>query len=224
MVPAEIIAEARDLIQDSASPHRYDDAMMLRFTNNAFYRAAILRPDLFGVIGQVSLVAGTTLQSCPAGAIRLIELFRVVGGPALTETSRVALSRYHPQWIDDPAGKPINFMRHPRNPTKFFVYPTPSTGLKVEGEWAMSPRQMSFDDTAPLPDAYLPVIVDGVVSLAEIIDNEHVDNGRAKFFGDRFEQTLVAGLKVRELTDSEDAGLEPPVQRGSKTATKTYLP
>lgn len=223
MTPAAIIAEARDLIQDSATPHRYSDDMMLRFTNNALSRAAILRPDLFGVVGQTPLVVGTSLQSCPTGAIRLVELFRVVGGLGLTETSRVALSRYRPQWMSD-VGRPVNFMRYPRNPTKFFIYPIPAEEMVVEGEWAMSPAALEMNALAPLPDAYLPVIVDGVVALAEIIDNEHVDNGRAKFFAERFEQTLIAGLKVREISDNEHAGMEPDIQRSTKTSTKTYLP
>ena len=223
MTPATIIAEARDLIQDSASPNRYSDALMLRFVNNAFSRAAVLRPDLFGVVGTIPLVPNQMLQSCPAGAIRLVELFRVVAGGALTETSRVALSRFRPHWMDD-VGPPVNFMRHPRNPTKFFIYPVPVALSSVEGEWAMSPATLAMADPAPLPDAYQPVIVDGVVALAEIIDNEHVDNGRAKFFSERFEQTLIAGLKVREVSDTEDAGMEAPIQRGTKTATKGYLP
>ena len=225
MTPQTIITEARDLIQDSAVPHRYDDVMMLRFVNNAFSRAAILRPDLFGFVGEIPLTAGETLQTCPPGAIRLIELFRVKGGAAFVEVSRVELSRYAPGWMSAPPGDPVNFTRYPRNPTKFFVYPPPKAGTVVLGEWAQSPPILAMTDEAPLPDAYLPVMVDGVVALAEIIDNEHVDSGRAKFFADRFEQTLVAGLKPRDITDFEHSGTEPEVQRSAtKTPTKTFAP
>lgn len=224
MTPLGIITEARDLIQDSMSPNRYDDAMMLRFVNNALKRASILRPDLFGVIGEFGLTAGTTLQSCPLGAIRLVELFRVKGGGALTETTRVALSRYYPNWMNAPPSTPTNFMRYPRDPVKFFVYPAPTATVMVEGEWAMTPGQAAMGDLLALPDAYQPILVDGVVALAEIIDNEHVDNGRAKFFADRFEQTLVAGLKTREITDTEHSGMEPDIQRTPRTSTKSYLP
>jgi hypothetical protein len=60
-----------------------------------------------------------------------------------------------------------------------------------------------------LPDTYLPAAVDGVVYLAESVDNEHVNTGRAKLFQDSFNQVLAAGLQVRTLTDTETAGLDP---------------
>lgn len=225
MTPQQIIAEARDLIQDSMSPYRYSDPVMLRWVNTTFDRAAVLRPDLFGTVGDIPLVAGEVLQSCPVGAIRFMEAFYVRDGNALVETSRVELSRFMPGWMSAAPGQPVNFMRYPRNPTKFFIYPPPSGDLILVAEWAVSPPPMALTDVAPLPDAYMPIIVDGVVSAAEIVDNEHVENGRAKFFSDRFEQTLVAGLKTRELTDFESGGTEPELtSRGAKTPAKTYMP
>jgi hypothetical protein len=223
VTPQDIITEARDLVQDSMVPYRYSDAIMLRFVNDTFKRASVLRPDLFGTIGDIPLTPGSALQSCPAGAIRFIELFQVKGGSAIVETTRVALSRYTPNWMSALPGTPTNFMRYPRNPTKFFVYPPPVLGTVVTGEWAATPVTLAMADMALLPDAYMPVMVDGVVALAEVVDNEHVENGRAKFFADRFEQTLVAGLKVREVTDFEDAGTEPDLTtRGANTPKKTY--
>ena len=61
---------------------------------------------------------------------------------------------------------------------------------------------------ASLPDAYLPTLVDGTVFLAESIDDEHANSGRAKLFLDSFTAALGAGLSSRELTDTETGGLD----------------
>ena len=39
-------------------------------------------------------------------------------------------------------------------------------------------------NSIPLPDSYLPVLVDGMTWLAESIDDEHVNSQRAKMFMD----------------------------------------
>jgi len=51
--------------------------------------------------------------------------------------------------------------------------------------------------------------VDGTVYLAESVDNEHVNSGRAKLFYDSFTQTLGVGLQSRQITDTEEGGLDP---------------
>jgi hypothetical protein len=60
-----------------------------------------------------------------------------------------------------------------------------------------------------LPDAYLTSVVEGTVYLAESIDNEHVNSGRAKLFQDAFTQGLGVGLQARVVTDTEEGGLDP---------------
>jgi hypothetical protein len=51
--------------------------------------------------------------------------------------------------------------------------------------------------------------VDGVVFLAESIDNEHVNSGRAKLFQDSFVQGLGVSLQSRTITDTETGGQDP---------------
>ena len=210
MTPNEVITEVRRLIQDTKAPFRYSDAVMLGFVNQTLKRMVVLRPDLFAVIGDFATTAGSVLQDCPADSTRLIEVFQVKGGNAITEVTRRVLDQTSPSWVSDPPGAPVNFMRHVRNPNRFFVYPAPVAGTVLVGEYAQTPPDYTLDQEVTFPtDAYFPVVVDGTVFLAESIDNEHVNSNRAKLFQDAFVQALGVGLQSRTVTDTEEGGLDP---------------
>lgn len=209
MTPNDVITEARRLLQDTTVTYRYSDATMLGFVNQALKRTAYIRPDLFTTIGNVSLTQNTVVQSLPAGAIRLVEIYSVVGGTAVTEVNREMLDQSYPTWPSEAAGLPVNYVRHVRNPTKFFVYPRPTSGVQVVAEYATTPATYASASSTitELPDVYLPSLVDCVVFLAESIDDEHVLSGRAKLFLDSFQQSLALTLTARPITDTEDAGM-----------------
>lgn len=210
MTPNEVITEVRRLIQDTKTPYRYSDTVLLGFVNQTLKKMVVLRPDLFAVIGDFTTVASTVLQSCPTDSVRLMQIFQVKNGDAVTEVSKETLDRMYPNWVNEAAGVPVNFMRHVRNPNKFFVYPRPTAGVVLVGEYAQSPAAYALNDTiALLPDAYLTSVVEGTIYLAESIDNEHVNSGRAKLFQDAFTQGLGVGLQARVVTDTEEGGLDP---------------
>ena len=210
MTPNEVITEARRLIQDTRTPYRYSDAVMMGFVNQTLKRMVLLRPDLFAVIGDIPTTARTVLQTCPADSARLIEIFQVKDGDAVTEVNRETLDRTTPSWQREAPGQPVNFMRHVRNPNRFFVYPRPTAGVVLVGEYAQTPPDYTLDQEIVHPtDAYFPVVVDGVVFLAESIDNEHVNSGRAKLFQDSFVQALGVNLQSRVVTDTEAGGMSP---------------
>jgi hypothetical protein len=210
MTPNEAITEVRRLIQDTKTPYRYSDTVLLGFVNQTLKKMVVLRPDLFAVIGDFTTVASTVLQSCPTDSVRLMQIFQVKNGDAVTEVSKETLDRMYPNWVNEAAGVPVNFMRHVRNPNKFFVYPRPTAGVVLVGEYAQSPAAYALNDTiALLPDAYLTSVVEGTIYLAESIDNEHVNSGRAKLFQDAFTQGLGVGLQARVVTDTEEGGLDP---------------
>jgi len=210
MTPGEIITEVRALIQDTRAPQRYSDAFLLGFVNQTLKRMVMLRPDLSALIGDISTTANTVLQSLPADSMRLIEVFQVKDGSAVTEVSRDMLDQMAPTWVSDPAGTPVNFMRHVRNPNVYFLYPAPTAGVILTAEYAKVPTDYALGDTITAPiDAYFPTLVDGTVYLAESIDDEHVNSGRAKLFFESFTQGMGLSLGSRELTDNDDAGLDP---------------
>lgn len=210
MTPAEIITEARRLINDDRVPFRYSDTDMLGFVNQTLKRMAMFRPDLFLQIGDVSTTPNTTVQSMPADSIRLVEIFGIKDGNTITEVDRDTFDQTYPGWRSETAGTPVNFMRHVRNPNVYFLYPRPTSGVILLAEYAKVPTDYTLNDpiTAPI-DAYFPTLVDGVVYLAESVDDEHVNSGRAKLFLDSFTQALGVSLQSRDLTDSDEAGLDP---------------
>ncbi len=208
MTPTDIIVECRRLLNDTLTPYRYSDAMLLGYVNQILKRTAVLRPDLFGETGDIAVAANTTLQSLPADAHRLIDIFQVKDGDTVTEVDRETMSRNYPAWMSDAAGTPVNFMRHVRNPTKFFLYPKPVVGTVLVGEYAKVPVDYTISQsiTQP-PSSFFGALVDGVVFLASSVDDEHVNSGRAKMFLDSFTQQLGVSLQNRALNDSKIAGL-----------------
>lgn len=216
MILSDVIAEARTLLQDThPTLQRYTDAELLKFANQALKRMAILRPDLFSYFGAIDCLAGTVIQSLPSDAIRLMEVFSVVGGGAVRETNRETMDDTYPTWVSETAGPAVNWMRHPRSQTKFFLYPQAPANQQLIVEYAQAPSTYEADEPVDLlPDAYYPVVLDGVIFLAESIDNEHVNSGRAELFQKSFSEALAVGLQARALTDKENAGID---QKEEKT-------
>lgn len=218
MTPANVITEVRSIIQDTRSPYRYSDTVLLGFVNQTLKRMALLRPDLFSLITDIVLKPNSVVQSTPDDSVRLVEIFQVKDGNAVTEVSRDMFDQSYPGWVNETAGTPVNFMRHVRNPNKFFVYPRPTTCVTVVGEYIQSPPYYNLEEEIQiLPDSYLPVLVDGTVYLAESIDNEHVNTGRAKLYQDMFVNALGVGLQARVATDTEEAGMSPDQVIGTST-------
>lgn len=207
MTPNEVITEVRRMIQDTRTPYRYSDQVLLGFVNQTLKRMVILRPDLFSTITNITTTPDVVEQILPATAVRLVELFRVASGQSLEEVTWGPFTRTYPQWTTDPAGIPSKYIRHPRNPRAYFLYPRPTSGITLVGEYITTPPNYGLSDTiAVLPDAYFGVVIDGTIFLAESIDNEHVNSNRAKMFLDSFIQALGVSLQSRSLTDVDEEG------------------
>jgi len=61
----DVITEARRILQDTLSPQRYSDTVLLGFANQALKRIAVLRPDLFAIIAEIPTTINTVVQSMP---------------------------------------------------------------------------------------------------------------------------------------------------------------
>ena len=128
----------------------------------------------------------------------------------MVEADREVLDQTIPTWPNDAEAAAINWMRHVRNPNKFFIYPQAPAAQSLNIEYSQVPT--TYDGTTTvtlLPDAYIPALVDVVVFLAESIDNEHVTNGRAKMYKDLFMAELGATTASLPVTDTESAGQDP---------------
>lgn len=205
MTPNDVIADVRVLIQDTKVPYRYSDTVLVAFVNQTIRRMVMLRPDLFTTITDVNTVADISEQTLPSTAVRLVEIFRVKNGTSIEEVDRDLFDRAYPQWTTDASATPTKYIRHPRNPRAYFLYPRPTSGIQLVAEYVVTPPVYTAGQTiAVLPDAYFPALIDGVVYLAESIDNEHVSSGRAKLYLDSFVQSLGIDLQSRAVIDTED--------------------
>jgi len=207
MTPQDVIDDVRVLINDTTITYRYSDTALLQFVNEAMGRIAVLRPDLFSTFGTVACTAGAVIQSAPTGSFRLMEVMRIQNGAAVVESNRETMDQNLPSWPSDTAAAASVWMRHPRDPNKFFIYPKAPSSQTLEIEYALSPVKVVIGGTLALPDVYLPVLVDCVVFLTQSIDNEHVNSGRAKLFYDSFTQALGVSGQNRIVTDTESGGL-----------------
>lgn len=208
MTPATVIAEVRRLIQDEGTPYRYSDAMLLGFVNQTLKRMALVRPNLFINSGDIPTTAESAYQTLPSDGAVLIEIFGVTGGGSIEEVDRDLLDRTDPNWIKATPGVPKKYVRNARNPRSFFLYPRPSFGIQLVAEYTAVPPNYTLEQTITRPTQdYFPAIVDGTVFLAEAIDNEHIDSGRAKLFLDSFTSALGVSGQARVLTDREDGGI-----------------
>ena len=92
MILNDVITEVRRILQDTNSPQRYSDTILLGFANQALKRIAVLRPDLFAIIADIPTTQGEVVQSTPADSIRLIEIYSVKNGNGIIETNREVLA------------------------------------------------------------------------------------------------------------------------------------
>ena len=208
MILNDVITEVRRILQDATSPYRYSDTILLGFANQALKRMSVLRPDLFAYIGTMTCTENAVIQSAPSDSIRIIECYSVVGGNGIVETNRETLDQAMPTWMNDTAAAATNWMRHVRNPNKFFIYPKAPANQVLNIEYAQTPA--TYDGTttvALLPDAYFPTVVDGTVYIAESVDNEHVNSKRAELFQQSFTQALGVAAQSRPITDTAAGGL-----------------
>lgn len=222
MTPQEVITDVRILIQDEDSllPTRNSDADLLAFVNKAVKMMVQLRPDLFVFEGDETPTVDQVEQVLPSTAVRLMEIHRIKNGDAIQETNKETMDQTYPQWPTDTADTPVNWMRHPRNPTRYYLYPRPASGTILVMEYIDTPDDYTLSDTIALPEAYKSVLVDGTVFLAESIDNESIGSGRAKFYYDAFVEALSSDFNQRVTVDSEGGsvgqGMQRPRQQGAQ--------
>ncbi len=211
MTPGDVITEVRNMVSDTLVPYRYSDAVLLGFVNQTIRRIVSFRPDVFSYVGDVVTTPDLVLQSLPSNAVRLVEIFQVKNGNAVTEVNRETLDQMYPNWVGEASGTPINFMRHSRNPTKFFLYPKPAAGIILVAEYVRASPIYTIGQTIELlPDSFFPIVIDGTVFLAESVDNEHVNSNRAKLFYETFVSAIDASLGTRIVSDAESAAVSMP--------------
>jgi hypothetical protein len=129
-------------------------------------------------------------------------------GRAVKEINQEVLDLTQPTWETLPAGPATDWMRYPRDPNRFYVYPAATAGDTLTVLYAKTPAALTMSSAnIPMTLAYQPAIVDGTIWLLEAIDAEHVESGRAKMYQDSFNNMLSAGLTARRIADTDTAAL-----------------
>lgn len=201
----EVVADVREIIQDSEVPYRYSDAFILRKANQVLKRMVIVRPDLFSTISSMACAIGN-LQQGPSDCVRIMDVIANSDGHAVKEISQEVLDLTYPSWADQAAAPATDWMRYVRDPNRFFVFPPATNSYNLTIVYAKCPPNYAQSDVVALQDAYYPTVVDGTVWMMEAVDAEHVDSGRAKMYRDSFDNALNASLSARTIADSDSSG------------------
>lgn len=202
----DVVTEARELLLDNLLPYRYSDEYIVRKVNQILKRMVIARPDLFTTITNITCVAGS-IQSAPSDSVRLMDVLTNSAGVAVKEINQEVLDLMFPNWGNGAAGPATNWMRYPRDPNRFYLYPVAAGGETLEIVYARCLPTYTASGTVGIQDAYFPVVLDGVCWMMESLDAEHVESGRAKMFRDSYDAALGAGLVARRITDTSTGGL-----------------
>jgi len=208
MTPQEVISIVRDIVRDTATPYRYSDVDMLSCVNMALKTMSTYRPDIFSYITTIEATVGTVVQTLPSDAIRLVEVFYVQGGNAVTEVNRETMDQMYPGWVSEAAGVPVNFVRHPRNPASFFLYPRPTAGNNIIVEFVRAPIDYELADQIDITPDMSGVLVCATVHMLETVDTEPNNAERTKVFRDLYIDAMTASLNNRAVPDTETAAVK----------------
>jgi len=199
MTPQDIIKQARFITNDagtSAAIYRQDDPELLTYVNEGLKEAAIIRPELFSTVGDMTCTAGQCEQAITfLDAIQLLDVLCIHGGTALTPFDRATMDQFRPGWRTDPAGPAQNWAPLNGDPLQFFIYPRAPVGQVLDVRYVRNPGVYALGDTiSDLPASYLPALVWAVVYLAESKDDEHVLSQRAIMARQRFVEIMKGGV------------------------------
>lgn len=213
MTPNDIIQHTRRIIQDNQllrSTEEYIDASLLDYVNQTIRQTCVLRPDLFTMTDEFATTPNVVEQATPSDSKRLVEIFSVRDGGAVTEVSRETMDRSSPGWTQAPAGQPVNWMRNIRNPNRYFLYPRPVEGVFMVGDYIQSPPVYTLNQNILLlGDSYLPVVSYGVVSMVFGAQGPSNNVEVANSYQERYSSMLGLSVQSRVITDTRESGLDP---------------
>lgn len=236
----DVIREVRDYVQDTQEPYRYSDPDMLMYVNNGLKQMAVLRPDLFTKEVEIELEADSPVRiklpppdtddDDQRRIVRIMELESAGPTPgegeeymprtAPVEVMKTDMDRCAPGWrfVDpdkNPRGICRQWMRDPRVPQEFLVYPPPAAQT-IRAIYAVEPMTVAANTVLPdLPDVYQSALVACCIYLASSVDAEHVESGRAERFRNAFREGMGASVESRLVTDRPDAA-ENVIEAGAR--------
>lgn len=184
MTPAQIIATARQVLNDTVAEYRYSTDDLLGYVNDGIKAVAVARPDYFLTIGDFTCIAGQCEQAIDfEDAASFVEVLCHHDGAAIRQADLAALNAFHPGWRSDAAGAATQWLPIAGELRRFYLYPKAPPAQIIDVRYVRVPRVFGLDETiTDLPDTLRPALADYVVGMAESRDDEHVTSQRAAQF------------------------------------------
>lgn len=195
------------LILNDAGMVRWTADELMKWFNDARREIATLRPDLYAIKTDITLVAGAA-QSVPDDGMRLIDVTRNADGSACTVIEKESLDQFRPRWQKETGSKSIrHFMMDERYPTDFWVYPPAAIGAALEIIYQPTPTDVGSGAALSTSESmYLSAIVDYMCFRAFSKDVEFVGAvDRAAAHYGKFKDTLSDGGRIALVTSPNAA-------------------
>jgi hypothetical protein len=210
MAASALLQRVVDALVDAGAV-RWTTPELVRYLNDGQREIVVYRPDATATTATHALVAGAK-QTLPAAALKLIEVVRVVNGPAVTLADRAVLDRVDRDWYSRSQGTTVkHYSFDPRDARSFYV----QAGVGVVMVYGAVPADVAAPSESALvaavtgdvsvSDAYWNALQQYVVYRAFSKDSEFAANaGRAQAAYQQFAQALgielqaTAGVAPRE--------------------------
>lgn len=174
---SSIMGRVNTLLKDTAWL-RWPKSELLDYFNDAIRAIILIRPDA-GASNEVITCVPGTKQSLPAGAIRLLDVIRLVDGRAIKPVPRDVLDTNYPDWHDT-SGAIERYIYNERIPKQFFVFPGAEGADQIDAILARVPPEVLLDniDSAviPIDDLYVNPVIDWMMYRAFSKDAENGAN------------------------------------------------
>lgn len=201
LLVSDVITPVRVLLNDTdTGGTRYPDAELFGCLNDAVRMVCVDKPEATSKTVSHPLVAGT-LQTLPADAIVFLEAVCNMAGAAARRVVRPIprhlLDRENPDWHSAPSAAQVSRYVFSENaPRSFYVYP-PNTGagsLRIVYSALPTPVD-ALTDALPLPDIYVPLLLNLVCYRAHLKNQQDPDSvARAREYLEQY--NMLVGKKT----------------------------
>lgn len=183
MLASEILTLVSFELNDPSPGVRWPQATtLLSYLNDAQRAVALARPDASANTSSALLVAGT-LQTLPAGGLRLLDVTRNMGangttsGAAVRLVDRKAFDLYNSNWPAGSTGTAVvaAFYDHKRNPLSYYVTPPvpASPAVYLEVCVSKSPTNLTaVSDAISVSDVYAPALIAWILYRAYSVNTQ----------------------------------------------------
>jgi len=206
--PQSAITRALQDLSDPSGLTWDATAFMLPRVGDAVAEIVRLVPGAYVVKKQITLVAGESMQSAPAGTVRILKMIRNMGtsgsapGRAVRLASEDDMSAIDPDWHASSTDAEISHWVYDKDtPQIFYVWRRPREAIKIDALVSEVPAAVGILANVPVTDTYFNPIVAYLKSRAYDKSGRRYDPAKATAHYTAFLQMLG----VEKNTNAEQA-------------------